>query len=50
MPLLRRAFPGQIVTTAELGRAMLAVARDGHPHPILERQDIAARATVVTAS
>lgn len=44
MPLLRRAFPGQVVTTAELGRAMLAVARDGHPRPILERQDIAARA------
>lgn len=43
MPLLRRAFPGQIVTSAELGRAMLAVAREGHPRPVLERQDIAAR-------
>jgi uncharacterized protein YbjT (DUF2867 family) len=46
MPLLRRAFPDQIVTTAELGRAMIAVARDGHPRPVLERQDIAARARV----
>ena len=44
LPLLRRAFPGQIVTTAELGRAMLAVARDGHARPVLEPQDIGARA------
>jgi len=49
MPSLRRAFPEQIVTTAELGRAMLAVARDGHPRPILERQDIVARARMDTA-
>jgi uncharacterized protein YbjT (DUF2867 family) len=44
MPLLRRAFPDHIVTTSELGRAMLAVAREGHAHPVLERGDIAARA------
>jgi uncharacterized protein YbjT (DUF2867 family) len=44
MPLLRRAFPDLVVTTAEVGRAMLAVARDGHAHPVLESRDIAARA------
>ena len=44
LPLLRRTFPEQIVTTSELGRAMLAVARDGHAHPVLESRDIAARA------
>ena len=41
MPLLRRLFPTQIVTTAEVGRAMLRVARHGYPHPVLERGDIA---------
>ncbi|MBW7933408.1 MAG: NAD(P)H-binding protein [Gemmatimonadaceae bacterium] len=44
MPLLRRAFPSQIVTTAELGRAMLRVASKGHSQPLLESRDIAARA------
>jgi uncharacterized protein YbjT (DUF2867 family) len=28
-PLLRRAFPGQVTTTEQIGRAMLAVARHG---------------------
>lgn len=42
--LLRRLFPNQVVTTAEVGRAMLRVAREGHPHPVLERGDIAALA------
>lgn len=41
MPLLRRLFPGQIVTTAELGRAMLAAARLGVPGAVLETRDIA---------
>ena len=44
MPLLRRIFPEAIVTTAEVGKAMLRVARDGHPHAVLEARDIAARA------
>lgn len=39
-PLLRRAFPDAIVTTAELGRAMVRVARDGAPRPVLESRDI----------
>lgn len=41
MPVLRRAFPGQIVTTAELGQAMLAAARLGVPRAVLEPPDIA---------
>ena len=40
--LARRLFPSQVVTTAEVGRAMLRVAREGYPHPVLERGDIAA--------
>jgi hypothetical protein len=40
MPLLRRAFPRFITTTRELGRAMLEVARNGWPRPVLEAKDI----------
>jgi uncharacterized protein YbjT (DUF2867 family) len=40
--LVRRLLPDQVVTTAEVGRAMLRVAREGHPRPVLERGDIAA--------
>jgi uncharacterized protein YbjT (DUF2867 family) len=40
MPLLRRAFPNHVLTTEEIGRAMLAVARRGAPKPILETRDI----------
>lgn len=42
--LARRLFPKQVVTTAEVGRAMIRVAREGFPHPVLERGDIAALA------
>jgi uncharacterized protein YbjT (DUF2867 family) len=42
LPLLRRAFPGYILTTEQLGKAMLAVARNGAPKQILESKDIAA--------
>jgi uncharacterized protein YbjT (DUF2867 family) len=47
MPLLRRAFPNSVLTTREIGRAMLAVARKGWPRPVLEATDIhkAARRT-----
>lgn len=41
LPLLRRLLPSLIVTSAEVGRAMLVVARDGYPTPILEPRDIA---------
>jgi len=41
-PLLRRAFPNQVLTTEEIGRAMLAVARHGYEKHILEARDIRA--------
>jgi len=40
LPLLRRLFPRQILTTEELGRAMLLVAKSGAPKTILESADI----------
>lgn len=41
-PLLRRLFPKAILTTEELGRAMLRVARDGASTAILEAADLIA--------
>lgn len=41
-PLLRRLFPKAILTTEELGRAMLRVARDGAPTAVLEAADLIA--------
>lgn len=40
MPLLVRIFPHRILTTREIGQAMLAVARSGYATPILEVRDI----------
>ena len=40
LPALRAIFPSYVTTTEELGRAMLAVARDGYPKPVLEMRDI----------
>jgi hypothetical protein len=45
LPLLRRAFPNSISTTREIGQAMLAVARNGWPRPVLEAKDIHKAAT-----
>ncbi|HUX28268.1 MAG TPA: NAD-dependent epimerase/dehydratase family protein [Terracidiphilus sp.] len=42
LPLLRRAFPNQVITTKELGLAMLAVARQGYGKRILEMRDLRA--------
>lgn len=39
-PLLRRLFPGAVTSTRQMGRAMLRVAREGAPRPILETRDI----------
>ena len=39
-PVLRRLFPQQVTSTLRLGRAMLAVARDGYARPVLESRDI----------
>jgi uncharacterized protein YbjT (DUF2867 family) len=44
MPVLRWIFPDQILTTEQIGRAMLAVARHGFPKPVLESKDIRAAA------
>ncbi len=41
-PLLRRLFPGQILTTREMGQAMLQLARHGYAKNVLEARDIRA--------
>ncbi|MFZ0589322.1 MAG: NAD(P)H-binding protein [Bryobacteraceae bacterium] len=40
LPLLRRLFPNYILTTEEIGRAMIQVAKRGAPKKILESSDI----------
>jgi hypothetical protein len=40
LPVLRKLFPSAITTTEQLGRAMLAVAKNGYAKPILESRDI----------
>jgi len=40
LPLLRSLFPRQILTTEQVGRAMLLVAKNGFPQPVLESKDI----------
>jgi uncharacterized protein YbjT (DUF2867 family) len=40
LPLLHRMFPNHVLSTRVIGRAMLAVARDGYPKRILEAKDI----------
>jgi uncharacterized protein YbjT (DUF2867 family) len=44
VPLLRRLFPAYMVTTEEIGRAMILVAKYGPPKPIMESADIGALA------
>ena len=39
-PALRAGFPHYVTTTEQLGRAMLGVAKQGAPRPILESRDI----------
>jgi uncharacterized protein YbjT (DUF2867 family) len=39
-PVIRRVAPGMITTTEQLGRAMLAVARNGYSTHVLETADI----------
>ncbi len=41
LPLIRRLFPGSVVTTEEIGRAMIRVAKRGAAKRILESSDIA---------
>lgn len=40
LPVLRRTFPGRVLTTELIGRAMLAVVRRGFYRPILTSRDI----------
>jgi uncharacterized protein YbjT (DUF2867 family) len=40
LPLLRRLFPRYVLTTEEIGRAMIHVARQGAPKKVLEIVDI----------
>jgi uncharacterized protein YbjT (DUF2867 family) len=40
LPGLKAFFPGYITSTEQLGRAMLTVARQGSPKPLLESADI----------
>jgi uncharacterized protein YbjT (DUF2867 family) len=40
LPLLKSAFPKYITSTEQLGRAMISVAKQGYPQPILETKDI----------
>ena len=44
MPVLRWVFPDSVLSTELIGRAMLAVARNGAPKRILESGDIRAAA------
>jgi uncharacterized protein YbjT (DUF2867 family) len=40
LPLLRWAMPNQVLSTRDIGRAMLAVARKGYSKTVLETADI----------
>jgi uncharacterized protein YbjT (DUF2867 family) len=40
LSLLNRVAPGYMTTTEQVGRAMIKVARDGFPRPVLESEDI----------
>jgi len=44
LPLLRIVAPGAVITTEELGRAMLRAARQGAPKRVLESGDLRALA------
>ena len=40
LPLLRAVLPDQVLSTPQIGQAMLAVTRHGSPKPVLESADI----------
>src|SRR5512140_3048929 len=40
LSLLNRVAPNYMTTTEQVGRAMIKVARDGFPRPVLESEDI----------
>ena len=48
VPLIRAAFPDSVTTTERVGRAMLAVARNGYRKPLLDPVDINQAAMTVS--
>lgn len=42
LSLLRKAFPRLVITSEELGRAMVRIGRDGAPQSVLEMADLVA--------
>jgi uncharacterized protein YbjT (DUF2867 family) len=40
LTLLNRVAPKYVTTTEQVGRAMIRVAREGYPRPVLESEDI----------
>jgi len=40
LTVLARTAPNYMTTTEQVGRAMIKVARDGYPRPVLESGDI----------
>ena len=44
LPILKKIFPAAILTTQQIGLAMLRVARHGYPRKVLEIKDIRAAA------
>ena len=40
LPIVKKVFSGSVTTTEQVGRAMLAVAREGYPKKLLESRDI----------
>jgi uncharacterized protein YbjT (DUF2867 family) len=49
LPLLRWMLPNQVLSTREIGRAMLAVAKRGYTKHVLETRDIRAAVNLPTA-
>lgn len=45
LPLVRAIAPGAVISTEELGRAMIRVARQGSPKRVLETRDLRALGT-----
>jgi hypothetical protein len=42
LPLVWAVAPGLVISTEELGRAMIMVAREGAPKRVLENRDLVA--------
>jgi hypothetical protein len=40
LPILKALMPKRITNTEQLGKAMVDVARNGYPKPVLEMEDI----------